>query len=410
MALQSGWPSITDDMGDGVSGTEIEKATFDAVKSSIEDQTHSIINSGQKPWQTTDEVIAARGNKPNLDARISGAIDDDGNLLVAAEVVTESELLSALGNTNLCRNDTFTIWAGEADGAPAYFVRTAGAGVIAQTGTGLTDTTRKVGDFAMSVTGAATVLQTPLSGTSFVRSEHIKGLTCQVGGFIKTSSLGHARLTIDDGALVTISNFHNGDGTFRYITSPVHTISQSATKVSFGVEVLGPGTAHFSALNFAIDNSLPLRHRNSLKSYGSLYFPFKGVPIVETGRAFFIFQRPTLIKSVQAYSRTAPGAGGLIIDVLKGDGGSPGTFTSIFSVPPVVIASGNRFGATAPSSAYVNRCFRGSAPNAVALSAGNVLRLDLNGVNGAADGFIQVRCMQYPNVLEDMLADGDANL
>ena len=46
MAVLASWPSMSDDDGTGQSGTVLDKALFDAIKASVEDQVHSTNNTG----------------------------------------------------------------------------------------------------------------------------------------------------------------------------------------------------------------------------------------------------------------------------------------------------------------------------------------------------------------------------
>jgi hypothetical protein len=73
--------AMTDDDGTFIVGTNIDKAFVDALYEQIDDQCHSTTNTGIKPKTITDEVIAARGSKVSVDARLDIALSASGALL-----------------------------------------------------------------------------------------------------------------------------------------------------------------------------------------------------------------------------------------------------------------------------------------------------------------------------------------
>lgn len=77
MALAS-WPSITDDSGLFTDGTVINKALFDAIKASIENDVEAVTNPSVKAKTIIDEVVAARGSAASLTARISASLSAAG--------------------------------------------------------------------------------------------------------------------------------------------------------------------------------------------------------------------------------------------------------------------------------------------------------------------------------------------
>lgn len=73
----------TDDTGDGVSGTIWNRAYEVAYKAAIDALIHSATNPTITPVNVIDEVKTARGSLGNLNARISGTIKANGDLIDA---------------------------------------------------------------------------------------------------------------------------------------------------------------------------------------------------------------------------------------------------------------------------------------------------------------------------------------
>lgn len=78
----------TDDTGDGVSGTILNRAYMAAFKAAIDVLIHSAANPTITPEDIIDEVKTARGSKTNLNARLSVALNADGTLIFPKELYT----------------------------------------------------------------------------------------------------------------------------------------------------------------------------------------------------------------------------------------------------------------------------------------------------------------------------------
>lgn len=90
MVLLTGWPSITD--GDKNTGTVINKTNiWDVIKSAIETLVHSSTNPTVTPAAAIDEVVAARGSKADLEARLDVITNADGTLKSGIVSLTEVE-------------------------------------------------------------------------------------------------------------------------------------------------------------------------------------------------------------------------------------------------------------------------------------------------------------------------------
>lgn len=82
----------TDDVGDNVSGTKINRSFFSTLKTAIDNLIHSPANPTVDPNDITDEVVAARGSKASVDARLDIALNEDGTLKAfpATSPITQS--------------------------------------------------------------------------------------------------------------------------------------------------------------------------------------------------------------------------------------------------------------------------------------------------------------------------------
>lgn len=269
MTLLTGWPSITEDSGNGTSGTILSKTTvFDVIKSAIETLIHSTTNPTVTPEDIIDEVVTARGNLASLNARMSGVVDADGNPIAAAGTATTVQLQSQLASLNLAANADLSSWSGGAAAAPDSFTLTGAAATIAKTGAGEADTfTFGAGPYAAKITRAGTdadLTQTVIAAADWSKYEKAEGRMVVIGAWIKTSVASHARLVISDGATETNSSYHTGGGTSEFLTA-VHTISSSATKLDFRCEVNSSnGDAYFGGFIFLFSNVAP-----SAWQYGS---------------------------------------------------------------------------------------------------------------------------------------------
>ena len=231
-------PAMVDDSGTFDNGTQVDKAFIDAAYDQIEDQTHSTTNPTIKPKAITDEVVTARGNLANLNARLAGVIDSNGVLIPSASAVTQAQA-GALPQGNCVLNDTMLIWAAGDAAAPTGYVLAGTGAACARAGTGLADTKRKVGDFCAKLTFGSTALtleQDVLPTAAFARVDHLKGTDFGYGAWVWANAANQARLYVTDGVVTTYSSYHTGDGTWQWLTV-AHPASGSATHLAVGVRV-----------------------------------------------------------------------------------------------------------------------------------------------------------------------------
>jgi hypothetical protein len=236
MSLLASWPTLVDDSGDSQSGTILNKQVFDDVKASIEDNIHSTGNPTVKTKTIIDEVITARGNLANLNARIGGVIDADGALVTQASLVSQTVLGQNIVVGNMLVNPFFLQWTG--GDADSWTLTGAGA-TVTQTGIGLGDTTRKVGKYAAMVTrsGANALLtQSIIASGNFANWDHLKTQKVVFAAYVKAGIASQARLSVDDGTTTSQSSFHTGGGSFEWLTV-IHTVSGAATKLEVALSV-----------------------------------------------------------------------------------------------------------------------------------------------------------------------------
>jgi hypothetical protein len=400
MAVMASWPTVTDDDGTGQTGTVLDLAFFNLVKASIEDQVHSTTNA-EKPKAITDEVVTARGNMTDLNDRLDGVIDADGNLITPATIVSASQLQSTIGGKNLAMDPMCEFWHESLTAAPTYWNSLTNA-TITIAGTGQTDTTRKFGDYCIALTwtsGTGSLTQTHVpTGSAFVRADVMKGETMKFGFgmWVKTSIASHARVQLTDGDSTTSSSYHTGGGAWEWL-SGVHTVSAAATKLESVIQIASAGTAYYSGLTVVSGDFAPDRALYNDMQYGTIFFPFTGTPATGDGKAHYIFQQPAIVTDIQAYSITAPTTGGIDLDIEKWATGS--VWDSVMGAAKVdFIATAEQFGNELPSATaaeYHHRCFAGAVvASGTTEPLDALIRLNLDAIEDAVDLNVMIRCKQ----------------
>lgn len=233
--------AMVDDSGLFTDGTAITKAFVDSVYDTIDDQAHSTTNPTVKPKAVTDEVVAARGSKTSVDARLDVSLNEDGTLKTQASLVTAAQVQSALGSRNVANNGDLADWTAGGALAPDNFTLTGAAATIARTGPAMVDTFTfgtGGGGFAAKITRAGTdwkLSQDVIAAADFAKFVNVKGQKVSVAVKGKTGIASLLRIVIDDGVSTDASTYHTGGGTEEHL-SVTHTISNSATKVTVYVE------------------------------------------------------------------------------------------------------------------------------------------------------------------------------
>lgn len=389
----SGWPALVDDDGSLTLGTEIDKAVFDAIKTSIEADMYSSTNPTVTAENVIDEVVTARGSKASLDARLDVALNDDGTLKSQASLVTATDAGSLpAGNTVV--NDIFLIWPSGDSSVPAAWSISGTGAAVARSGTGLGDTTRKVGDFCAKLTYGTTTLtfyNDVISTAAMTRLSQIPGTTIGFGMWVKSVVASQARVYVTDGVTTTYTSYHTGDGTWQWL-STTHAISATGTylRIGISVESSAANPAYCSGATLVFGNLAPLGWRPTPTAMGTVFWPSIGAQTTGTAKAWYTFNRPALVRYIQCYLRTAPtGATTFKVDVNKGG-------TSMLNTVVTFTASDKAAGKE-PDGTYQYRCFAG-ANNASGTTITDEVTYDIDAVGNTIAGsdlMVMLRCLVY---------------
>jgi hypothetical protein len=408
MALLSGWPTLVDDSGDGQSGTVLDKSVFDTIKSEIEDQTHSTTNTTLKPKDIIDEVVTARGNAANLNARISGVIDADGALVTPATLVTAAQLQSTIGDTNLVPcNDDFYLWPDGDSSAPEAWTLSGTGATIARTGVGLGDTAQKVGDFAAKVTyGSATATLTTSILDSGAFMDIFKSAPIGIGAWVKTNVASHSRIGLDDGNSTQYSDYHTGSNDWEFLAKGI-TTSSASTYLEFDFTVEASGAAYIDGVTVIYGGQQPARHIPVKTAIVQMKIPFKGALSVQDGHSYDWLEIPWFAERVSVVAPTAA-SGNITGDVERSD--STGWVSLYNSSPHTFMANTHMTGNEAFDGTYANRCIRGlDSDDATAINntTSGILRFNLDAVSGGDDATFMIHGWAYVPFLRRYMAYND---
>jgi hypothetical protein len=240
---------MVDDSGIFTDGTIVDKDFIDEILDQIDDQNHSTTNPTVKPKTITDEVVAARGSKASLDARLDVALNEDGTPKAVAGQATESEVALAEGNINVARNSDLEDWTAGGAAAPDDYTLSGAGAAIARTGPAMGDTTDLgVGTYAAKITSgggaAAKLTQAVIATADYLKYRAVDGRKIGFCIRAKVAASNVLRIVIDDGVTTTASAYATGSASEQYLTV-LHTISASATKLDVYAEVaLGTNAAY----------------------------------------------------------------------------------------------------------------------------------------------------------------------
>ncbi|HUW58423.1 MAG TPA: hypothetical protein VMZ92_17435, partial [Planctomycetota bacterium] len=357
MALLSGWPGDTDveDDGSGQIGTVWNKTWKDAERASIEDQVHSATNPTIKPKTTTDLVKTAGGSCTDLPTRLDVALNADGTPKAVAGQASEAQVSAIIGHGNWVQNDNFLIWAkGDAVAPTSWVLDTITA---ARAGTGLGDTTTKCGPYCVKLTRAAvdgSLSQFLMNTTSFgVSGACFQGRTFGFGCWIKTSVSTQARLRLYDGVTSSYTDYHVGDGTWKWY-SGTHTLSGSATQIKVFADMLNSsGDAYFSGVTVVPGTLPPSDWVPCPMVTGTIKWQKVGSVAVVADIDRFDHWRPLIVRDVRLIAKTAPLTTAIKVDVNVYDGAA---WQSMFTTKPEIAASAYRSVLAKPDGTYAYRC------------------------------------------------------
>ena len=396
------------DSGTGRDGTRINEAWYDALIAVIDDLIHSTTNTTVTPADIIDEVVDARGSQSTLDDRWDEEHEEDGThkAVVTSTVVSTADFLGGIGAVNLPGNDDFLIWPEGDSAAPAFYTLAGTGAVVARAGTGLGDSTRKIGDLCAKLTRGTTDLtltQTLLSGTAYTRADFIEGLYACGGAWVKSSTANAARVAVYDGAGYTYSSYHTGGGSWEWL--PVsRQVNVSGNQLQIICQVNNTAiTAYFSGTCLMLldsDQTLTRYSPAPTAIRGDMHLAITGT--ISTGTTLGLFEpsRPGIVQDVQLHVLTAPTDAALIIDINTWDSAA---YTSMFSTNPEIIDTGFRGGAQ-PDGTYARRCFVGQ--HGSSLVEGGAISLDIDQVGSTIAGEdlgVEVRSLQYERPLERFL-------
>jgi hypothetical protein len=402
-AIDPDLPQYVDDSGTGRDGSVIDAAFLDAWRDAINIQTASATNPTVKPADTIDEVVAARGTQASVDARLDVSLNEDGTLKAQSGYATITQLLGGIGGVNLVQNDDFLVWPAGDAAAPDGYTLGGGGAAVARVGTGLGDTTRKVGDFAAKVTRAAidaTLTRTVLGTAAFTRADFLKGRYAAGGAWVYCATANAARVAVYDGVGFAYSAYHTGGGTWEWL--PVtRLINLAATRLDIIPQVNNAiaGNAVFSGLSLVIiDADLNLPHELLCPvQVGTIHFSVGGAVGAALNIHGYQPGRPGIVKDVQLFIKTAPTGQPLIVDVNTWDGAA---LTSMFSTRPQIGSTLFQGGAQ-PDTTYARRCF--AANSGATRPTGGEITFDVDQVGSGVAGSdlrIEVRALEYQSPLE----------
>jgi len=394
--------AMTDDPGTFTGGTVVNEAFVDQVYDQIDDQAHSSTNPTVKPKAITDEVVTARGSKASLDARLDVALNEDGTPKTGAGVTLDT-VAATLPQSNVVLNETFIIWAAGDAVAPTGWTLAGTGAAAARAGTGLGDTTRKVGDFCAKLTfGSATLTLTQdvLPTAAFSRVDHLKGTTVGLGAWVKSAIGSQARLYVTDGVTTTYSSYHTGGATFEWL-SLEHDISGSATKLTVGISVESSAgnPVYFSGPTLLLASLAPTGWRPTPNVMSTVGWTLSGGQAVGTLKGSYIFNRMAVVKYIQCSLQTAPtGATTFKVDVNR-------TATTMLA-SVIAFTASDKAAAKAPDGTYSQTCFPGTnLPSGVTLT--DQLSFDIDAVGNTiagADLTVMVRFLEYVDPFESVKA------
>lgn len=402
--------SMTDDSGVFTDGTVVNKAFVDQVYDQIDDQVHSSTNPTIKPKATTDEVIAARGSKSSLDARLDVALNEDGTLKTQASLITLAQA-GTLAGLNLIPNDRPILWSQGDSSAPDYTALSGAGATVARTGTGLGDTeTVKYGPFAVKITygsAAAKLTWSVMDAGAFLTG--FRNRKVSFGCWAKASTASLASIVVDDGVTQTRGGqggngtYHTGGGSAEWLYC-THTISGSATKLEVSYEVAASGSAYFQMLTGLFSDIPPADWIPCRMQKGVIFIPIAGTLTTGTQKSTFLPGAPGIITDTQLFVKTAPTGAALIVDINTWDGAA---FTTAYTTKPQIAISGT-LGNAAPDGTYARRCFKPIFGSSAA--AGYAITADIDQIGSTvagADLAIHVRIKQFIRELESLLAYDD---
>jgi hypothetical protein len=240
--------------------------------------------------------------------------------------------------------------------------------------------------------------RTIISTTAATYLSHLKGsqkFAC--GIWVKCATANAVRVFIDDGAAVTYSSYHTGDGTWQFLTIAPTTWSGGATQLLFGLRMEAASTAYVSgdtivASDIAISRHIPCPTEDV--NIGHVFVA--GNAATGNDKTIIPTPFPYLLRDIYLTALTVPTGTALIFDAdwLDFSGGAAPSRQVPYSTKPQIAAAAGSGRAT-PDGTYQYRCFQ---PNFSGGKKGGAITINLDtddGGNVAADWAAVVVGMRY---------------
>lgn len=302
------------------------------------------------------------------------------------------------GAVNLLADSTFLIWAAGDAAAPSYYVLGGAGATVARSGTGLGDTTRKVGAYAAKVTAAAAsayLQQSVLTSSSY--DDGMDGREWSVGAWVYCASASSGRIALYDGVNTSNSSYATA-ATWTWLTA-TQTVDGAATVLTFSFEVATTKTCYLSAPTVILGPVKPEYAQPSQPQMETLTFFFPGNCATSTDKTWFSLERPAILREVQLHAVTAPTTQAIIADVEVYNGTS---WNSAYTTRPQIAATATS-GSAAPDATYRYRTFAAMHGTTTTDARGR-LQVDQCGSGTVgADLTVHLRFLTFARPLEQFL-------
>lgn len=253
--------------------------------------------------------------------------------------------------------------------------------------------------------GADAILDQQLLDTASY-DDFFDGLVVTAGVYAKGSAIGAARISIDDGAVIT-NGATNTQTTVPEWLTVEKTIDAAATKLTLQLEVIAAGNVTWSGATFLFSDIKPARFHLPITKRVEIGWSRPSTLAIEDIAFDYYPDRPFVVGWCQVAARTAPTGQAAIFDLNQWDGA---TLTSMYSTRPQILdAASPATGGAAPDGTYNRRClspYFGSG----ALAAGNALRASIDQVGSSvagADASVIMRGKGWLRPMEIFVAGSD---
>lgn len=397
--------SLQDDTGTRKDGTVFDKALFVALGLHMDEWLLSAGYPTRFPNDTTDQVNDARGAYATLAARLAAISDPTTGVPNATTFIaylTAATMAKQVSSHNLCCNDDFLLWPNGDTAIPSYWTLSGGTPpTIQRCGSGLADTTTKVGPYCARLTFGANpcfFYSTPISTTAAALMTHFKGVAkFAFGMWVKTSTANSVRLFIDDGVTQTTSSYHTGDGTFQFLAIPSTLWGASATQLLVGLRFEAAGDCYVSGSTCMLSEFGITRHVPCLTETVAVADMFlSGNAATGDDKKVIPVGFPFLLKDALAVVTTAPTTSALVFDIdwLDFSGGVAPSRQVPYSTKLQIAALAGS-GRAAPDGTYQYRCFQ---PNFSGGKKGGGIAINIDtddGGNTAVGAAVTLIGMRY---------------